>query len=160
MRAWPILFLPLLLLGCASVPEDEEILPCPEAVTPAEHGPWRLVREDEFTYCVPEEWSRSGVRGWQWGAGELEWNWRPRAVRVARRRSRGRNLGPPPASPPRETRELIGESLVEISIWEDPGAYRSLARWSDPMELFFMGGGQTPEAGEVVRLVYRTVRFR
>lgn len=156
MRAWPILFL-IPLLGCASVPEDEEVLPCPEAVTPAEHGPWRLVREDEFTYCVPSEWSRSGVRGWRWGAGELEWNWRLTAVRVVRRRERG--LGAPPPSPPRQTRELIGEYLVEISIWENPGAYRSMARWSDPMDLFFIGGGQTTEAGEIVRLVYRTVRF-
>lgn len=158
MRAWPILFL-IPLLGCASVPEDEEILPCPE-VTPAEHGPWRLVGEDDFTYCVPTEWSRSGVRAWRWGSGELQWGRRGGAVSREVRRVGGRELGPPPLSPPRETRELIGQYMVEISIWENPGEYRSRARWSDPMDLFFLGGGQTPEAGEVVRLVYRTVRFR
>lgn len=158
MRAWPILFL-LPLLGCASVPEEEEeILPCPEALAPAEHGPWRLVQEDDFSFCVPIEWDRAGTRAWRWGSGHLEWNRQPPRVRRVEQ-SRARGLGPPPPSPPRESREVIGGYLVELWIFESPGSYRSLARWGDPMDLYFEGGGPTPAAGELVRMVYRTVRF-
>lgn len=157
MRAWPILFL-MPLLGCASVPEDEEVVPCPEAVAPAEYGPWRLVDEGWFTYCIPTEWDRSGMREWRWASGRLEWDTRRRMAFVVERR-RARDLGPPPPSPPRETREVIAGYVVEIAIFEDPGSHRSQARWSSPRELYFQGGGPTPAAGELVREVYRTVRF-
>lgn len=70
-----------------------------------------------------------------------------------------RRMPDPPPSPPRRVRESIDGHLVEISIFESPGSYATTARWTEPRELWFTSRSQTPEAMELVRTVYRTVRF-
>lgn len=182
-----IRLLPLLLLAaCASggrqgatdAPVAETAAePCNVAVEATRGAPWRLVRGEGFTFCVPATWrararpTSAGVdaRIWWGGQGSVTWGtgtYRPqrRTVTVATAvpASAAGGTGMPPAPLAGESRrsaETIGGYVADVWSNRFEGTHYTGAVWTMPARVHITGEAKSSVEADLQLAVYRTVRF-
>ncbi|HEX2095331.1 MAG TPA: hypothetical protein VHG28_23245 [Longimicrobiaceae bacterium] len=158
------------LTGCAAATGGASRTvptPCPAGVQIPGGAPWRLVRGDGFTFCVPPSWRPAGpvpspgadAQVWRGGDGTLHWSPGPlrtstRTVTVMRREG-----DPLPRSETRRFSEVIDGSPAEL--WSNRYGEKRFtgAEWTRPRPVHFTGESESAATAALQLDVYRTVRF-
>jgi hypothetical protein len=183
----PLSLLPLLLLAaCASgnrqgaadaAVAETAAEPCNVAVEAARGAPWRLVRGEGFTFCVPTTW-RAGARRtsagvdahiWRGGQGSITWGtgtYQPQrrtvTVTTVVPASAVGGAGMPPAPPAgasRRSAETIGGYVADVWSNQFEGTHYTGAVWTVPARVHITGESKSRVDADLQLAVYRTVRF-
>lgn len=167
----------VIMSGCASAgstasPDAEAELaapPPPCTVSVPSDEPWREVRGNGFTFCVPASWRATGrsrdggpdASTWRGGGGSITWGTGaqgPRRVFVSEVTVRaGQPLPDPPGRVSRFT-EVIGGRRAQLWNNEFDGKHFTGATWTQPA-LYLEGEASDAGAARLQLEIYRTVRF-
>lgn len=171
--------------GAQAAPQPE-VENCNVEVPAGGDVPWRLVRAEGFTFCVPGHWTESGKRTWsgdgvtvRWGTGKHRRGTGPFTVtRVDTFVVGGGGMRRPPVSdgargtpPAREPVQAFSasdrQSLAEATggevdaIWSQPQQrkFQTGVNWSGPKRVHLVGDAEAQLLTALHFQIYRTVRF-
>ncbi len=166
----------LALASCARPnTQTSPIVACAPSRAGTAAAPWREIRGDGFTFCLPPGWRRaSDVNGYTDRDGTIAWARNGRPVDITSSRPvvaivRGASPSDVPQLGVQEVQtttcpaavpepEQIGDHAALLRSSECRGSYNTSASWSEPALLF---AGVAPSAASAARqlAIYRTVRF-
>ena len=155
--------------GSASSADETAFVPCAvRAAAPTDSVPWREVRGDGFTFCVPGDWRADGPDKWRGDGGTISLSGE-RGERIpitvsrmgSGRPTRGVGAGVPVVLPSdhRDTMETIGGELVRLTTFRSASKYGTMAEWTSGL-VRFAGSAVSEKAAERHLEIYRTVRPR
>ena len=181
----------LLLFGAsasagAQATTQPEVENCNVEVPTGGDVPWRLVRAEEFTFCVPGHWTESGKQTWsgdgvtvRWGTGKHRTGTGPFTVTrvdtfgvggggMRRPPVSDAGRGAPPARGPVQTSSAADrQRLAEITggavdgIWSQRRQqnFQTGVNWSGPKRVHLVGDAEAQLLTALHFEIYRTVRF-
>jgi len=173
-RHLPILWVTVACLACgAASPKPRPLAACPLPDSGTATAPWRLVRGNGFTFCLPPGWGPSSGGAWAGVDGVIKWAQDGRPISFEGRQSvevirdvpvselprllaEARQTTPCPVASPRV--ETIDGRTATLRSTSCNGAYNTSAHWSQPI-LLFAGIASSQRSAEVHFAIYRTVRF-
>ena len=166
------LVIALVLLSCGGCVASPALLaearagadpaPCRVPVDGATE-PWREIRAQYVTFCVPASWRVSATRA-EYGAGSIEWQfWVPREAVAFDRVTHSptdslRALETPGNTRRNHSTEMIGGHRARL--WRDTGAgtLQTRATWASPA-FAILGEARGEENVQLLWAVFHTVRF-
>lgn len=157
-------------LAASGQEAPQEVESCPVA-TPTSDVPWRLVRADGFTFCVPQDWAPVGKPGkdgvaqqtWRSGAASITWRrgrYQPERVPFRVQASPSSGTQPPQQPDMRRMREAIGGFAAELWIADLRSRFTTGAEWEEPTALHLVGEARRRADAELQLEIYRTVRVQ
>lgn len=171
--------------GAQPAPQPE-VENCNVEVPTGGDVPWRLVRAEEFTFCVPGHWTESGKQTWsgdgvtvRWGTGKHRTATGPFTVtRVDTSVVGGGGMrrppvsdagrGAPPARGPVQTfgaadrqrlAETTGGAVDEMWSQTRQGKFHTGVNWSGPKRIHLVADAEAQLLTNLHFEIYRTVRF-
>jgi hypothetical protein len=156
--------------GVAAQEPTQEPEPCNLVELAELEPPWRLVRAEGFTLCVPGDWhptskrSAKGIdaRTWRVHGGEITWGTagveRAKVPFVVSAASRRRMQPLPPPATTESSKEEIAGHVAELSLTSAGGSYMTRVVWQG-MPVTISGTAFTPALATLQHAIYRTVRF-
>lgn len=124
--------------------------------------PWREVRGDGFTYCVPSTWNPIGARAQRWTSNAVDVAWGDASAFGERRpfvvATRGGERGGTFGS--RVVTESVDGATVRLEIADgaQSSTWQAAASWLEP-SLRFQAVARSASASQEVLGVIRSVRF-
>lgn len=171
--------------GAQTAPQPE-VENCNVEVPTGGDVPWRLVRAEGFTFCVPGHWTESGKQTWtgdgvtvRWGTGKHRTGTGPFTVTrvdtfvvggggMRRPPASDAGRGAPPARGPVQTSSAADrQRLAEITggavdgIWSQRQQqnFQTGVNWSGPKRVHLVGEAAVQLLTALHFEIYRTVRF-
>lgn len=176
-RTLLVIALGVLATACASSGQARiEASALPACTNRPELEGWHQVSEEGLTFCVPEDWSSTGIRVWRGTGGKIHWIWgtpvnrelgvvtQVVAVTDGTIPTRPPTLPPPPVSnlPVRhiyDSRETVGGVQVDLWIQRRASSFVTGATWTTGKRMQMTGEAATRSAASLQLDIYRSVRL-